>query len=66
VGQKVPGFTLADTNGNKVSLDQLLGKGEAATKTVSLVAPPANQSPTAMSTAMPTKAVLLVFYRGYW
>src|SRR3954468_7146377 len=35
VGQKVPDFTLADTNGNKVSLGQLLGKDR-----VSLVAPP--------------------------
>src|ERR1041385_8420972 len=26
VGQKVPDFTLADTNGNKISLDLLLGK----------------------------------------
>ena len=81
VGQKVPDFTLADTNGNKVSLDQLLGKADAATKTVSLVAPPrevmeslkkeklgmANQSsPVAAGSAAPPKAVLLVFYRGYW
>jgi hypothetical protein len=88
VGQKVPDFTLADTNGNKVSLDQLLGKPDAATKTVSLVAPPkevteklgkadsstsasANTSagqtvPVGMSAATPPKAVLLVFYRGYW
>ena len=28
VGQKVPDFTLADTNGNKISLGQLLGKAE--------------------------------------
>ena len=40
VGQKVPDFTLADTSGNKVSLDQLLGKADAAMKPVSLVAPP--------------------------
>jgi len=71
VGQKVPDFTLADTNGNKVSLGQLLGKDR-----VSLTATPrealerlgmANQlSPVAVSPATPTKAVLLVFYRGYW
>jgi len=76
VGQKAPDFTLADTNGNKVSLGQLLGKADAATKTVSLVAPPkevmeklgmANQSsPVAAGIATPPKAVLLVFYRGYW
>jgi hypothetical protein len=76
VGQRAPDFTLADTSGNKVSLDQLLGKADAATKTVSLVAPPkevmeklgmANQSPpVAAGIATPPKAVLLVFYRGYW
>jgi hypothetical protein len=68
VGQKVPDFTLADTNGYKISLNQLLGKEH-----VTLVAPPsevmeklarANQLPRASAT--PTKAVLLVFYRGYW
>jgi len=71
VGQKVPDFTLADTNGNKVSLDELLGKEQ-----ISIVAPPrevmgnlgmANQlSPVADGPATPPKAVLLVFYRGYW
>jgi hypothetical protein len=44
VGQKAPDFTLTDAQGNKVSLAQLLGPGDAT-------AP---------------KAVLLVFYRGYW
>jgi hypothetical protein len=53
VGQKVPEFTLADTSGNKVSLDQLLGKAAGLT-------------PVAAGAATPTKAVLLVFYRGYW
>lgn len=70
VGQKAPDFTLADTHGFMLSLGQLLG-----TEHVSLVAPPdvvaklrmANQSPSASaSQATPTKAVLLVFYRGYW
>ena len=71
VGQKVPDFTLADTHGIKLSLGQLLGKEH-----VTLVAPPrevmekmgmANQLPPASaSPATPTKAVLLVFYRGYW
>ena len=45
VGQKVPDFTLADTSGKPVSLDQLLS------------APSGAQAP---------KAVLLIFYRGYW
>lgn len=71
VGQKVPDFTLADTHGIKLSLGQLLG-----TEHVALVAPSrevmekmgmANQLPPASAgPATPTKAVLLVFYRGYW
>jgi|GEM_PF-250321 len=65
VGQKVPDFTLADSNGNKVSLDQLLGKADSSTSAS------ANNSsgqtiPAGMSTATPARAVLLVFYRGYW
>jgi hypothetical protein len=46
VGQKVPDFTLSDTSGKLVSLDQLL-------------APASSEAPT-------PKAVLLIFYRGYW
>jgi hypothetical protein len=46
VGQKVPDFTLPDTAGDPVSLDQLLAP-----------ASPGSQPP---------KAVLLIFYRGYW
>jgi drug/metabolite transporter (DMT)-like permease len=71
VGQKAPDFTLADTHGIKLSLGQLLGKEH-----ITLVAPPrevmeklgmANQLPPASSgPATPPKAVLLVFYRGYW
>jgi hypothetical protein len=49
VGQKAPDFTLPDTQGNKVSLTQLLDQGSAG----------------ATNSAAP-KAVLLVFYRGYW
>jgi hypothetical protein len=45
VGQRVPDFTLPDTLGKPVSLDQLLA------------ASPGSQAP---------KAVLLIFYRGYW
>jgi len=47
VGQRVPDFTLVDTNGRQVSLDQLLA------------AQPGSQAAAA-------KAVLLIFYRGYW
>jgi hypothetical protein len=45
VGQKAPDFTLADTSGKPVSLDQLL---------------------SGSSSAPAPKAVLLIFYRGYW
>jgi hypothetical protein len=65
VGQKAPDFTLADTNGNKVSLEQLLGKadGSALTVTSNVGGSPANVSASAAPTP---RAVLLVFYRGYW
>lgn len=71
VGQKVPDFTLADTNGNKVSLGQLLGKDRitiaAAPSEVMESLRKANKLPPAMAgVATPPKAVLLVFYRGYW
>jgi hypothetical protein len=63
IGQKVPDFTLADTSGNRVSLGELLGNA----------GPPAfannttgQAAPVGMSTTAPIKAVLLVFYRGYW
>lgn len=49
VGQKAPDFELKDTNGQTVSLAQLLAE-------------PLN---AARAGAHP-KAVLLVFYRGYW
>ncbi|MGC2696088.1 MAG: hypothetical protein WA738_09870 [Candidatus Angelobacter sp.] len=58
VGEKASDFTLADTNGNKVSLGQLLGRAEAGS------ASPATANN--VGSATPPKAVLLVFYRGYW
>ena len=65
VGQKVPDFTLADTSGNKVSLGQLLGK--AGTSMPASAGNTTGQAaPVSMSAATPPKAVLLVFYRGYW
>ena len=45
VGGRAPHFTLPDTNGNQVSLTQLLST-------------PVN--------GLAPKAVLVVFYRGYW
>jgi hypothetical protein len=50
VGQRVPDFTLSDTSGKPVSLNQLLA--------------PAGS--TSQSQTQAPKAVLLIFYRGYW
>lgn len=70
VGQKVPDFTLADTSGNKVSLGQLLGKADSSISASATPASGNNSSgqtiPVGLGAAMPPKAVLLVFYRGYW
>ena len=49
IGQKVPAFTLADTNNRPVSLAELLAGG-----------------PADSGSATAPKAVLLIFYRGYW
>ena len=48
VGQRVPDFTLSDSSGKQVSLDQLLAPASTG-----------SQAPA-------PKAVLLIFYRGYW
>jgi hypothetical protein len=56
VGQKVPDFTLADTSGKAVSLDQLL---------VAFPAPDPS-APSPSSQPRTPRAVLLIFYRGYW
>jgi len=47
IGNKAPDFTLADTGGRPISLDQLF-------------------APLADDRNLPPKAVLLIFYRGYW
>jgi hypothetical protein len=57
-GQKAPDFTLADTSGNKVSLEQLLSSSAAPTATASAGA--------TVTGGNAPKAVLLIFYRGYW
>ena len=51
VGQRVPDFTLSDTSGKLVSLDQLLA---------------ASPDLSSGSHGLAPKAVLLIFYRGYW
>jgi hypothetical protein len=48
VGEKAPDFTLTNTSGQPVSLNQMLSL------------------PFDSSTGARPKAVLLVFYRGYW
>lgn len=60
VGQKAPDFTLSDSNGNKVSLAQLLAPAQSADPAGNAGAP----NSAAASSAQ--KAVLLIFYRGYW
>ncbi|HET9363530.1 MAG TPA: hypothetical protein VFP71_00945, partial [Candidatus Angelobacter sp.] len=60
VGQKAPDFTLSDSNGNKVSLAQLLAPVQSTDQAGNAGAP---NSPAANSSQ---KAVLLIFYRGYW
>ena len=54
VGQKALDFTLDDTRGAKISLAQLLGTAPGRVEDVST------------GSAAAPKAVLLVFYRGYW
>jgi Mg2+/citrate symporter len=49
IGQKVPEFTLPDTNNRPISLAPLLAAGTGDS-----------------SSATAPKAVLLIFYRGYW
>jgi hypothetical protein len=52
VGAKAPDFTLTDTQGRSISLAQLLGHGDL--------------NGTANTNGAAPKAVLLIFYRGYW
>lgn len=54
VGQKVPDFTLSDTLGRPVSLDQLFAPASSSSSSAS------------SSESQAPKAVLLIFYRGYW
>ncbi|MFI5103613.1 MAG: hypothetical protein ACHP79_01700 [Terriglobales bacterium] len=70
VGQKAPDFTLTDSSGKQVSLAQLLA---ATAAQATPVTPGAGENAANPQTAMPAagggvqpKAVLLIFYRGYW
>jgi hypothetical protein len=56
VGQRVPDFALADSSGKITSLAELLGP-RATGVTGAATSDPGGAAP---------KAVLLVFYRGYW
>lgn len=64
VGQKAPDFTLTDSTGKQVSLAQLLAPTTAqATSGTGENAAAATQGASA---GVKPKAVLLIFYRGYW
>lgn len=65
VGQKVPDFTLADTQGIQHSLDELLDRAPGS---LAQGSPPPILSPQNAQylSYVHHKAVLLVFYRGYW
>ncbi len=56
VGQRAPDFTLSDTSGKPVSLDDLLAPAASASTSQS----------SSETQAQAPKAVLLIFYRGYW
>ena len=65
IGQKAPDFTLADSSGKQVSLAQLLGASAPAAGGTVENAASVQAAPAATGSARP-KAVLLIFYRGYW
>lgn len=66
VGERAPDFTLTDSTGKQVSLAQLLAPTAAqASPTMSGAGENAANPPTASGGVKP-KAVLLIFYRGYW
>lgn len=59
VGQRVPDFTLTDTNSKEVSLAQLEHGAVNSPAT-------AGGKASGVSGSAAPKAVLLIFYRGYW
>jgi uncharacterized membrane protein YhaH (DUF805 family) len=67
IGEKAPDFTLPDSTGKPVSLAQLLGSAAAPATSAAAQVSPVGQAPAAAATSGPApKAVLLIFYRGYW
>lgn len=54
VGQKAPAFALTDINNKQMSLSDLLTQ------------PIPSDRAEMVSTARPSKGLLLIFYRGYW
>jgi hypothetical protein len=65
-GQKAPDFALADTSGNKVSLEGLLGKPNSQHFIVPATSDVHVAANATLAPPLVPKAVLLIFYRGYW
>lgn len=67
VGEKAPDFTLTDSTGKQVSLAQLLAP-TATAATSGVGGSPANAAAAMQgaTSGVKPKAVLLIFYRGYW
>jgi hypothetical protein len=55
MGQRVPDFTLPDSQGHPVTLSTLLGQPFAS-----------NDWPATSAGAIKTSGAVLIFYRGYW
>ena len=66
VGQTAPDFTLTDTAGKAVSLAQLLGPATGGATAADPIINGVTNGITNGATNGAAKAVLLVFYRGYW
>lgn len=68
IGEKAPDFTLPDSTGKPVSLAELLGSSATPpAMSAAAQAPAVGQAPAPAATSGPKpKAVLLIFYRGYW
>ena len=65
-GQKAPDFTLTDTTGKEVSLEGLLGKPNSHHFIVPATSDVHVAANATFGPPLVPKAVLLIFYRGYW